>query len=106
MAHHGKMGSYGNKYALADQTWETDENGGLVVRSMFKMVPSVHVFNPMKKYQVTLNNGISYTGLFRYYIYKKETMDSPLIRVYIELKLDQGIVVLPEVDIQEFIRLS
>ena len=105
MASHGKMSSYGNKYALADQTWEKVE-GGFSHKSMFKMVPSVHVFNPMKKYLVTLNNGISYTGLFRFYVYKKETMDSPLIRVYIELKLDEGVVILPEVDIQGFVRVQ
>lgn len=93
----------GNKYSLADHTWEKDGNG-LMVRSMFKMVPSVHAFDPMKKYKITLNNGISYTGLFRYYVYKKETMDSPLIRVYIEMKIDEGVITVPEDSIQGYTR--
>ena len=104
MATYGKMDSYGNKYSLADMTWEKDGDG-LMVRSIFKMIPSVHAFNPMKKYALTLDGGLNYTGLFRYYIYKKEKLDSPLIRVYLEFKIDEGVIVIPEDSVQGFVRV-
>ncbi len=105
MPTHPKMDSYGNKYSLADQTWEKDKDG-YILRSMFKMIPAVHAFNPMKKYMVTLEGNISYTGLFRYYIYRKETMDSPLVRVSLELKLDEGVVEFPQDKVQGFVRVQ
>ena len=94
-----------NKYSLIDQTWEKT-NEGYEHKSMFKMVPSMHIFNPMKKYMITLANGINYEGLFRYYVYKKETIESPLIRVYLEFKIDKGLILVPEDSIKDFIRLS
>ena len=99
------MESFGNKYSLADQAWKKVDEG-YEVKSMFKMIPAVHAFNPMKKYRIELENGINYTGLFRYYIYKKQTLDSPLIRVYIELKLDEGVLVIPEDSLVGFFRLQ
>jgi hypothetical protein len=97
--------SVGNKYSLSDQSWGKEGNG-YVHRSMFKMVPAMHAFNPMKKYQVNLNNGLTYQGIFKYYIYRKETPDSPLIRVYLGFKLDVGEVEFPEDSVTTFFRVE
>jgi hypothetical protein len=99
------MVSLGNKYSLADQAWEKADDG-YIVKSIFKMIPAIHAFNPVQKYLITLNNGVKYTGVFQHYLYKKETPDSPLIRVFVELKIDEGIILLSEDSIQGYVKMQ
>ena len=88
-----------NKYALSDQIWQKTEEG-YEVRSVFKMTPATRVFNPGHRYRFWLEDGTGYMGLFIHYIYKKETFDSPLVRVYIQFKLEEnvatGMITVPE----------
>jgi hypothetical protein len=83
------------QYSLADQSWrKTDE--GYELKSIFKMVPAIRKFGPGGRYLIELEDGRQYTGQFIFYIYKKQTFDSPLIRVYIEFKLAEGKIIVPE----------
>jgi hypothetical protein len=88
-----------NKWSLSDQSWQKEENEW-VVRSVHKMRPACKPLNLGKKYKVILNSGLAYSGMFKHYIYKKETIESPLVRVYYELNLgeDQSVII-PEADV-------
>src|SRR5581483_4610487 len=77
-----------------------------VVRAPFKMPPATHQMTVGAGYQVRMSDGRFYEGNFTGYSYKKETLDSPLCRVYLELDIALGHIGLDEIEVAGLLKTA
>jgi len=90
---------------LADLAF-TKEGNRWVCRSPFKVIPATHPMTVSKHYKVRMDDGRVYDGAFTGYCYTKESLDSPLCRVYLEFDIALGHIALEEVDVAGLVQTS
>ena len=83
---------------LNDMTWKKEGNKW-VARSGFKVNPATHPMTVTKSYKVRMADGRFYEGKFTGYCYSKESLDTPLCRVYLEFDISLGHIALEEIDV-------
>lgn len=88
---------------LADMAFQREGNKW-VCRSPFKVIPATHPMTVSKNYQVRMDDGRFYEGMFTAYCYVKESLDSPLCRVYLEFDIALGHIALEEVDVKGLVQ--
>ncbi len=90
---------------LADMAF-TKESGKWVARSPIKMAPATHPMTATKSYKVKMADGRVYEGTFTNYRYIKESLDSPLCRVYLDFTIPLGCISLEEVDVTGLVQIA